>query len=289
MGTAPTERLGINCIKEMKNYLVKPKAKVKLSRFNPNDSGEYSTDDPGEEKALQHTEKYLAKLDQLQELLYASATRALLIVLQGVDTSGKDGTIKHVMSGVNPQGCWVSSFKSPTALELSHDFLWRVHHKVPPKGYIGIFNRSHYEDVLITRVHDQISKKVEKQRYQEINDFEHYLSQNHVTILKFFLHISKDEQRERLQARIRDPQKRWKFNPNDLKERKLWKKYQKVYQDVLDATSTQYAPWYIIPANHKWYRNLVVSKIITETLEGLDLKFPSAPPGVDFKNPMFLF
>ena len=268
----------------MKKYFVKPKSKFSLSKMDPSDTGEYPADEKGRALAETRTYAILFKLDKMQELLFASSKRALLIVLQAMDTGGKDGTIKHVMREMNPQGCRVASFKEPTPLELSHDFLWRVHQEIPPKGYIGIFNRSHYEDVLITRVHKLISKETQKKRFEEINNFERMLHQDGTTVLKFFLHISKDEQKKRLEARARDPQKHWKFNINDLNERKLWEEYQKTFQETLEATSTPHAPWIVVPANRKWYRNLLVGKIILETLEQMDLKFPPAPKGIDFKK-----
>jgi PPK2 family polyphosphate:nucleotide phosphotransferase len=186
------------------------------------------------------------------------------------------------MSGVNPQGCKVVSFKAPSSEELDHDFLWRVHQKAPSKGQIGIFNRSHYEDVLITRVHGWVSDKVVKQRFNQIKEFEELLHESGTTILKFFLHISKDEQKERLEERIRDPEKRWKFNEGDLEERKLWKNYMDAFADVMAATSTGHAPWYIVPANRKWYRNLVVADRVVDALEDMKLKTPPAPAGVNF-------
>jgi len=268
----------------MKAYWVRPGRKFRLKDYPPSDSGDYKTNDEGIAKAERDTLENLAKLDALQGLLYASRKRALLIILQALDTGGKDGTIKRVMSGVNPTGCLVTSFKVPTSLELDHDYLWRVHAAVPPKGYIGIFNRSHYEDVLVTRVHGLVSDKVAERRFEEINQFERYLVKNDTTILKFFLHISKDEQRQRLQERARDPKKHWKFNLGDLKERRLWAKYQRTYQDAIEATSTKHAPWYVVPANHKWYRNWVVSKLIVETLQDMKLKFPPPPPGINFKK-----
>jgi PPK2 family polyphosphate:nucleotide phosphotransferase len=268
----------------MKEYVVSSHKKFKLSKCDPADTGDFPSNEEGRKKALAHTQKILLKLDSLQELLYASASRALLIVLQAIDTGGKDGTIKHVMSGINPQGCKVASFKVPTPLDRAHDFLWRIHQEVPPKGYIGIFNRSHYEDVLVTRVHGLISKKVQEKRLREINDFEKILHQDGTTILKFFLHISKEEQRQRLIERARDPKKHWKFSVNDLKERKYWDSYQKAFQETLRATSTDYAPWIVVPANHKWYRNLVVGKFVVETLEKMDLKFPPAPSDINFKK-----
>jgi PPK2 family polyphosphate:nucleotide phosphotransferase len=261
---------------------VKGDRKLSLGSYDPDDTGEYKKNDQGKAKAKAETAKLIARLDGLQERLYANATRSLLVVLQGMDTSGKDGTIKSVMSGVNPQGCKVVAFKAPSKDELAHDFLWRVHREVPPNGYIGIFNRSHYEDVLITRVHGWVSDKVVKRRYDQIKEFEELLTENGTTILKFFLHISKEEQKERLEARIADPEKRWKWNSGDLEERKLWDEYLKAFEDVISATSTDCAPWYIVPANRKWYRNLVVADRIVNVLEDMKLKTPPAPDGVDF-------
>ncbi|HMZ56102.1 MAG TPA: polyphosphate kinase 2 family protein, partial [Nitrospira sp.] len=208
----------------------------------------------------------------------------LLIILQGMDTSGKDGTIKHVMSGVNPQGCRVASFKAPSEKELEQDFLWRIHQEVPPKGYIGIFNRSQYEDVLITRVHGLVSKKVVTQRFNQINEFEELLVENGTAIIKLFLHISKDEQKERLTERIRDPEKRWKFSEGDVEERKMWDDYMTAFEDVMAATSTERAPWYIVPANRKWYRNLVVAELVVHALTAMKLTTPPAPKGVKFER-----
>jgi PPK2 family polyphosphate:nucleotide phosphotransferase len=266
----------------LKRYGVKAGRKLSLRGYDPDDTGDYKKSDQGKAKAKAETAKLIARLDGLQERLYANATRSLLIVLQGMDTSGKDGTIKSVMSGVNPQGCKVVGFKGPSKDELAHDFLWRVHREVPPKGYIGIFNRSHYEDVLITRVHGWVSDKVVKRRFDQIKEFEELLTENGTAILKLFLHISKDEQKERLEARIADPEKRWKWNSGDLEERKLWEDYLKAFEDVISATSTDCAPWYIVPANRKWYRNLVVAERIVNVLEDMKLKTPPAPEGVDF-------
>ncbi len=266
----------------LKRYGVKAGRKLSLRGYDPDDTGDYKKSDQGKAKAKAETAKLIARLDGLQERLYANATRSLLIVLQGMDTSGKDGTIKSVMSGVNPQGCKVVGFKGPSKDELAHDFLWRVHREVPPKGYIGIFNRSHYEDVLITRVHGWVSDKVVKRRFDQIKEFEELLTENGTAILKLFLHISKDEQKERLEARIADPEKRWKWNSGDLEERKLWENYLKAFEDVISATSTDCAPWYIVPANRKWYRNLVVAERIVNVLEDMKLKTPPAPEGVDF-------
>lgn len=266
----------------MKNYQVKPGSKLNLSHCDPDDTGSYDKTEHGKEEAKAATEKLIDKLRESQERLYANSNRSLLIVLQGMDTSGKDGTIKSVMSGVNPQGCKVVTFKTPSAEELTHDFLWRVHQKAPAKGQIGIFNRSHYEDVLITRVHELISEKVVQQRFNQIKEFEELLSENGTVILKFFLHISKDEQKRRLQERIDNPEKRWKFNDGDLEERKLWKSYMAAFETMMAATSTDRAPWYIIPANQKWYRNLVIADRVVDALENMKLKTPPAPAGIDF-------
>jgi PPK2 family polyphosphate:nucleotide phosphotransferase len=266
----------------MKQYRVKPGAHLALKQYNPDDTGDYKKNEQGKAKAKAETAKLIAKLDGLQERLYANATRSLLIVLQGMDTSGKDGTIKSVMSGVNPQGCKVAAFKSPSKDELAHDFLWRVHREVPPKGFIGIFNRSHYEDVLITRVHGWVSDKVAKRRFNQIKEFEELLNESGTVVLKFFLHISKEEQKERLEARIADPEKRWKWSSGDLEERKRWSDYQTAFEDVMSATSTECAPWYVVPANRKWYRNLIVADRIVDVLEEMKLKVPQAPEGVDF-------
>lgn len=266
----------------MKEYRVKPDSQLNLDTCDPDDTGEYKKTDQGKEKAKAITVQLIGRLEELQERLYANGNRAVLIVLQGMDTSGKDGTIKSVMSGVNPQGCKVVTFKTPSPEELDHDFLWRVHQKAPSKGQIGIFNRSHYEDVLITRVHGWVSDKVVKQRFNQIKEFEELLHESGTTILKFFLHISKDEQKERLEERIRDPEKRWKFNEGDLEERKLWKNYMDAFEDVMAATSTDHAPWYIVPANRKWYRNLVVADRVVDALEDMKLKTPPAPAGVNF-------
>ena len=266
----------------MKNYPIKPGSKLDLSECDPGDTGDYKKNEQGKEKAKAVTEKLIGKLDELQERLFANGNRALLIVLQGMDTSGKDGVIKHVMSGVNPQGCKVVTFKTPSAEELKHDFLWRVHQKAPEKGQIGISNRSHYEDVLITRVHGLISDKVVQQRFDQINEFEELLSESGTCILKFFLHISKDEQKRRLEERINNPEKRWKFSTGDIEERKFWKNYMEAFEAMLSATSTGLAPWHIVPANHKWYRNLVIAQQVVNALENMKLKTPPAPAGINF-------
>lgn len=261
----------------MNPYRVKPGSTVKLADHDPDDRGDAVKGDAEDAKST-----LITRLSALQERLYANQKQSLLIVLQGMDTSGKDGVIRHVMTGVNPQGCRVVSFKVPSAEELAHDFLWRVHQQAPARGEIGIFNRSHYEDVLVTRVHGWVSDDVAHQRFGQIREFEELLSENGTTILKFFLHISKDEQKERLEARVADPAKRWKFNEGDLEERKLWDDYARVFEDMLGATSTERSPWYIVPANRKWYRNLVVADRVVQALEALKLDLPPEPKGIDF-------
>ena len=251
--------------------------RVHLKAYDPGDTGEFKHKDEVREQLDQD----LKRLAELQDVLYADGKHALLIVLQGIDTGGKDGTIKHVFSGVNPQGVQVTAFKQPTPEELSHDFLWRVHRNVPPKGYMGIFNRSHYEEVLVVRVHDLVPKRVWKDRYDQINQFEAMLASSGVTILKFFLYISKDEQKKRFESRIKDPQKQWKFAMGDLGERELWDQYVEAYEDMLTKCNTQTAPWYIVPANHKWYRNFVVTQAVIETLEKMNLKYPKAAEGIE--------
>ena len=255
----------------MKRYLVQPGQKLDLDSFDPDDT---SLVPGGKQEARERLEAIMARLAEGQELLYAGHERKLLIVLQGMDTSGKDGTIRHTMRGFNPQGVRVVSFKKPSDEELDHDFLWRVHAKVPARGETVVFNRSHYEDVLIVRVHDLVPKAVWKARYDQIVAFERILRETGTTIIKFFLHISRDEQRKRLQARVDDPKKCWKFQPGDLEERKYWKDYIGAYEDALAKTSTDWAPWYVVPANQKWYRNYVVGSIVAETLDQLKLKYP---------------
>jgi PPK2 family polyphosphate:nucleotide phosphotransferase len=223
-------------------------------------------------------DKLRARLDELQNALYAESKRSLLVVLQARDAGGKDGTIRRVFSSVNPQGCTVTAFKAPTHAELAHDYLWRVHAVLPARGMIGIFNRSHYEDVLAVRVHELVPKKVWKERYDQINDFEHMLTENGVTILKFFLHVSKEEQRVRLAERLTDPSKNWKFQAGDLDERKLWDEYTRAYADVFRKCSTKYAPWFLVPADRKHARDYLVLEKIVSTLEEMDPKYPKADP-----------
>ncbi len=262
-----------------KQSLVPPPGhKVHLETYDPGYTGGFA-----EERDVQaQTEKDLDRMIALQEILYASAQQSILIVIQAMDTGGKDGLIKHVFRGLNPSGVQVTSFKQPTPEDLEHDFLWRIHQHAPRKGVIGIFNRSHYEDVLIVRVHGLVPKAVWKKRYEQINQFEELLAENQTTILKFFLYISKDEQKQRLEERLKQPDKHWKFNPEDIKERELWDDYMKAYEAVLNKCNTEYAPWHIVPANHKWYRNYVVSRAIAEALENMNLKYPAASS--DLKN-----
>src|SRR6266852_4457906 len=257
---------------------IKPGSAVSLRDYDPDDSSSYSSPEETEEVLR----KQLDELSRLQNLLYAESRRALLIVLQGMDTSGKDGTIRHVMAGLSPLGVQVKAFKAPTAEELAHDFLWRVHKEVPRQGFIGIFNRSHYEDVLVVRVHELVPRKVWKNRYELINQFEKLLVKNNVIILKFFLHISKAEQKARLEQRLGDPTRYWKFSVQDIKEREYWSAYRKAYEDALSRCSTKWAPWHLVPANHKWYRNLVIAETIVQTLRELDMQYP--PPSVDLSK-----
>ena len=262
----------------MKRYRIEPGKKVNLSRYDPGDTHEAP-------KGKKRTEKVFDdlndRLEAMQELLWAGHRHKVLVILQGMDTSGKDGVIRHVFEGVNPSGVRVASFKVPTAEELDHDFLWRVHRQVPGRGEIVIFNRSHYEDVLVTRVRGLVPEEVWRQRYHQICDFEKLLAETGTTILKIFLHISKDEQKERLQARLDDPTKRWKFRKGDLDDRALWKDYMKAYQEALEQTSTEYAPWYVVPSDRNWYRNLVIATVLVEALEKLDLSAPEPEEGLD--------
>ena len=258
-------------------YLVKPGTRFKLTDIDTSDKGSFKEKEDGEAA----TAKNLARIAELQELLYAEAKHALLICVQAMDTGGKDGAIESVFKGVDPQGCLVTSFKVPTPIELAHDFMWRYHLAVPPKGLIGIFNRSHYEAVLVERVKGIAPEKVWKGRYAHVNNWEAMLADEGVTILKFYLHISKDEQKRRLEARLAEPHKHWKFNPGDLIERKLWDQYMEAYEDVLRKCSTEAGPWYCVPADRKWYRNWVISDVLVRTLESLDMKYPAAAPGLD--------
>ena len=258
----------------MKRYQVRPGDRVHLSRLDPGDtSGFRGVKDDGRKQL----EKFTRRLAELQELLYAEHKHAVLIVLQGIDSAGKDGTIRRVFDGVNPQGVRVAAFKQPTAHELDHDFLWRVHEQVPARGEMVLFNRSHYEDVLVARVHKLVPRAVWARRYREINDFERMLSNEGTTVLKFFLHISRGEQKRRLKERLDDPTKYWKFQPDDLQDRRRWAAYSLAFDDALSQTSTPWAPWYVVPSNHKWYRDLIVSERIVGTLEGLRMRYPPLP------------
>ena len=257
----------------MDRYRVKPGKKVDLSDWDPNDSSAF---DGAKDGSKEEILKLNTRLEQLQELLYAEGKHKVLIVLQGMDTSGKDGTISHVFEGVNPQGVRVAGFKVPSAEELNHDYLWRVYKQIPGKGEIVIFNRSHYEDVLVVRVHGLVPEEVWKKRFDQINAFEKTLADEGTLILKFFLHIDLKEQKDRLQERIDDPAKQWKFNSADLKERALWKEYTQAYEDVLNKTSTEAAPWYIVPANKKWFRNWLIGSVLVEALKDLKMSYPPA-------------
>ncbi len=262
----------------MEQYRIKPGTKINLVKWNPDDTGAFKGD---KAKGLEQVEALNTELEALQEVLYAEHKHKVLIVLQAMDTGGKDGVIRRVFDGVNPQGVRVASFKVPTPEELDHDYLWRVHKVTPGSGEMVIFNRSHYEDVLVVRVHNLVPPEVWSKRYDQINDFERMLTENGTTILKFFLHIDLDEQKERLQARLNDPTKRWKFRLGDLKERKLWNEYRQAYEDVLSKTSTESAPWYIVPANRKWYRDLVIASVLVDALRKLDMRYPEPEENLD--------
>jgi len=255
---------------------VEPGSKVDLGDYDPDLTGKFRS----EQETLDELTKLKDRLFDLQALMYADNRYSLLIVIQAMDAGGKDGLIRSVMSGLNPQGCTVTSFKAPSAEELDHDYLWRIHHVIPRKGEIGIFNRSHYEDVLVVRVHGLVPKDVWKDRFDQINDFEKYLAENNVVVRKFYLHISKKEQEERILKRLLDPKKNWKFSAADLKEREHWDEYMEAFDDLLGKCSTRSAPWYIVPANKKWYRNLIVARALVDTLESLDMKWPKPSPDV---------
>lgn len=253
-------------------FCVPPGKKVRLDKLPTNETGKFKD----KSAAVRAAKKNLDQLDELQELLYAESKRSLLIVLQGMDTAGKDGTIDFVFSGVNPQGCSVTSFKAPTTNELARDYLWRVHANVPRRGMIGIFNRSHYEDVLVPPVMGWIDSKQTARRYRHIVEFERLLVEEGTSIVKCFLHISKDEQKERLVARQTDKAKWWKFNPSDIESRKRWDDYTKAYENMIEATSSDHAPWYIIPADRKWFRNYVISDLVLKAMKAIDPKLPKS-------------
>ena len=263
---------------DTERYRIRPDSEVVLPDWPADDSDGFHGK---KAEAKEQIDEQSAKLFDLQQLLFADNSRKVLVVLQGMDTSGKDGTIKHVFKMVNPLGVKVANFKRPNDVELEHDFLWRVHHNAPGNGDITIFNRSHYEDVLVARVHKLVPKEVWKRRYDHIRNFEQMLADEGTVIRKFFLHISKDKQRERLQERLDIPEKNWKFEHGDLEERKFWDDYTDAYEEALSRTSTKDAPWYVIPSDRKWYRNLLVSTILVETLESLDLSYPDPAPDLD--------
>jgi len=267
----------------MSNYLkklvVEPGSKVRLKNLDP----DYHGKSESHKSALPEIQQYLQRMEQLQYLMYAEKKHSLLIVLQGLDAAGKDGVVRHVLTGMNPSGCIESNFKQPTAEELAHDFLWRVHPHVPAKGAVAIFNRSHYEDVLVVRVHKLVPEKVWSKRYDKINDFEELIvTENNTTILKFFLYISKEEQLARFAKRLDDSTRQWKISESDYKERDCWKDYIEAFEDVLGKTSTRHAPWFIIPSNHKWFRDLSISQIITRTMEDMKMQLPK--PTVNLAN-----
>ena len=263
-------------MKSTAEYRVAPGQTVTLNDWDPDESGDI--DDRAEGERLLKIDR--KRIIALQERLFAEAGQSLLIILQATDTGGKDGTIKHVFRGVNLQGCQVRSFKVPNDVERQHDFLWRYHQHTPRHGYITIFNRSHYEDVLVVRVKKLVEEAVWARRYEQINDFERMLAANGTRILKFYLHISKDEQKERLQARLDDPEKHWKFSTGDLAERERWDAYQQAFQDAIGRCSTEHAPWYVIPANRKWYRNVVIARVIADTMEAMNPQFPEPEAGL---------
>ena len=257
-------------MKVMKQLFVRSGQKVSLKKTDTGDTPGIKSN----ASAAEELPDMLAELRQLQYRLYAENKRSLLVVLQAMDAAGKDGLVRDVFSGFNPQGCRVTPFKSPSAEELDHDFLWRIHKEVPPKGEIGVFNRSHYEDVLIVRVHKLVEKRVWMARYEQIRVFEKLLTDSGVTVVKFFLHISRQEQKERLLARLDNPERNWKFSESDLAERKYWDDYQAAYEEAIGRCSTPEAPWYIIPSDHKWYRNWAVAHILLRTMRDMKLKFP---------------
>jgi PPK2 family polyphosphate:nucleotide phosphotransferase len=260
-----------------KLFRVKPDSKVDLGNV---DAG-FTDKHESHQHALPEIEEYTRKLHDLQYLLYAEGKHSLLICLQGRDAAGKDGTINHVLGAMNPQGCTVTGFKAPTREELAHDFLWRYHQHAPARGQVAVFNRSHYEDVLVVRVHSLVPKEVWSRRYEHINNFEKLLGDTDTHILKFYLHIDSDEELKRFKQRIDDPARNWKISEGDYAERPFWNAYTDAFEDALGKCSTEHAPWFIIPSNHKWFRNLVISRIVVETLESLDMKFPKPTVNID--------
>jgi PPK2 family polyphosphate:nucleotide phosphotransferase len=266
----------------VKRYRIADNRQFRLADIRPDDTWKLKS----KEHAHEWLEKGVAHLSELQGKLYAQNQWALLLIFQAMDAAGKDGTIKHVMSGVNPQGCEVTSFKAPSAEELDHDFMWRTTRRLPERGRIGIFNRSHYEEVLIVRVHPElltneklppslVTKDVWQERFEDINAFERHLTRNGIIVRKFFLHLSKQEQRQRLLSRLEQPEKHWKFSLDDIRERQKWGSYMRVYEDMIRHTATDCAPWYVVPADHKWFTRLVVAEVIVDTLESLELSYPT--------------
>ena len=270
---------------EYKKYQVKPGEKIELQNFDPNDSSEFDGKKKAGQKALLEV---VEEIKALQELLYAEGKNRLLVIIQAMDTAGKDGVIRKVFGGVNPQGVRVAPFKVPSSLELSHDYLWRIHAQTPKKGEIVIFNRSHYEDVLPVRVLNLMPEEVWSKRYHHINEFERLLVDEGTRILKFYLNIDLQEQAERFLDRLEEPDKHWKFNPGDLEDRKLWDSYMEAYEDLLNKTSTEWAPWYVIPSNKKWYRNLLAATIVRDTLLDMKMEFPAPPPDLDHYHDVVL-
>jgi PPK2 family polyphosphate:nucleotide phosphotransferase len=261
-----------------KKFIVEPGTKVRLSKVDPSYTGKHKT----HEKAVPEIQTNIERLGKLQYLLYADGSQSLLVVLQALDAAGKDGVIRHVFTGMNPQGTSVFGFKQPSTEEAAHDFLWRAHMRAPGKGEVVVFNRSYFEDVLVVRVHKLVPHSVWSKRFELINDFETVLSRNGTTILKFFLHISPEEQLLRFKQRLDDPSRRWKISKSDYSERELWPQYIDAYQDAMALTSTKHAPWYVIPANHKWFRNLAISQIIADRLDRMGLQLP--PTRVDIAD-----
>ncbi len=256
-----------------KRFVVEPGAKVRLEKIDPRFKDKH---DESHKDATHEIQKHMERLAKAQYLLYADGSKSLLVVLQALDAGGKDGVVRHVFTAMNPQGTVVASFKQPSKIEAAHDFLWRAHLHTPAKGQVVIFNRSHYEDVLVVRVHKLVSEAVWSKRYDLINDFEQMLHENGTHILKFYLHISAEEQLERFAQRLDDPMRNWKISEADYSERKLWPEYMKAYEDAIEKTSTKHAPWYVIPSDHKWFRDLAISKILADTMEDMGLKLPPA-------------